>query len=142
MTAPRAIRVLLADDHPGVLAAVAELLHSAGGFTVVAACHDGAEAVAAAAATDPDVAVLDLAMPGTDGLTATRLLRRDHPGLPVLVLTASTEGTAVQAARDAGAAGLVVKGTDPAALPDQLRQVLAGQQVWPAPRSGSPSVAV
>ncbi len=88
------------------------------------------------------MAVLDLAMAGVDGLAATRLLRRDRPGTPVLVLTASTGGQR-RGGRPGSRGGRAGReGDDPAALPDQLRQVLAGQEVWPEPRSGSPSVAV
>jgi len=131
-TVPGLVRVLLADDHPGVLRAVAELLEASGAFTVVAACADGAQAVAAARVTAPDIAVLDLAMPVLDGLSTTRALRAEHPGLTVLVLTSASGEHVVEAARSAGAAGLVVKGAAPGALPGQLLAVLDGRGTWPA----------
>lgn len=124
--------MLLADDHPLLLAAVSELLVLSGGFTIVATCHDGAEVVAAARASTPDVAVLDVTMGRVDGLSATRHLRAELPGVRVVVLTAATGAGVVADARRSGASGLVVKGSAPSDLPDHLRRVVAGGQVWPA----------
>ena len=81
------IRVLLADDHDIVRAGLRRLVEGAGDMAVVAEAADGREAIRTARETEPDVAVVDISMPGLDGLEVIRELRSALPGLPVLVLT-------------------------------------------------------
>jgi DNA-binding NarL/FixJ family response regulator len=105
-----ALHVLLADDNRAFLTAVAETLQSADGIEVVATAHDGDAAVDQARALTPDVAVIDVEMPGGGPELAARLLAA-HPGLRVMSLTGRDDEQTVVAMLAAGASGYVVKGS-------------------------------
>lgn len=126
------IKVLLADDHDFVRSSVADLLMATGDITVVAECADGSEVLAAALRTQPEVVLMDLAMPDRTGLEATRDLL--HAGVPsrVVLLTGSFSAASAREARALGAAGYVLKDDDPAALPQLVRDVAAGGSAWSA----------
>ena len=111
------IRVVLADDHELVRAGLSELLGAAEDIDVVAAAADGEEAVAVVAEHGPDVVLMDLSMPGMDGLEATRRITAADPGVHVVALTSFSDGPQVLAALDAGAVGYLLKD----AAPDELR---------------------
>ncbi|MCX5382587.1 response regulator transcription factor [Streptomyces sp. NBC_00083] len=122
------IRVLLADDQTLVRSAFAMLVESAPDMAVVGEAGTGAEAVALAHAARADVVVMDLRMPGTDGIEATRKIAaaEDLAGVKVLVLTTyDTDDNVLEALR-AGASGFLVKDTRPAELLDAIRTVAAG----------------
>ena len=106
------IRVVLADDHPVVRAGLAALLGSMAGIEVVGVAADGHEAVREVVLQRPDVAMLDLQMPGQDGFAATREIIRAAPDVAVLVLTMFDDDDSVFTAMRAGARGYVVKGAD------------------------------
>ncbi len=120
------IRVLVVDDHPVVRQGLRTFLDLQDDMTVVGEAEDGTAGVAAAERLRPDVVLLDLRMPGADGVAALRELRaRDNPAR-VLVITSFTEpGTVLPAVR-AGAAGYVSKDVDPPALATAIRAVHAG----------------
>jgi DNA-binding NarL/FixJ family response regulator len=119
-------RVLIVDDHPLTRDALASLLLQ-GGFEVVGDAADGAEAVARAAELQPDLVLLDLSMPGEDGLTALPRLRAAAPACEVVVLTASgTEENLLGAIR-AGAAGYLLKSEPPERIVAFLRGVAKGE---------------
>jgi DNA-binding NarL/FixJ family response regulator len=123
------IRVLLADDQPLVRAGFAMILSAEDDMCVVGEADDGAAAVALARAQRPDVVLMDVRMPGTDGLAATRLIG-DDPHLDavrVLVLTTFELDEYVFEALRAGASGFLVKHTQPAELVRALREVAAGE---------------
>ena len=103
MTAP--LRVLLVDDHPIVRDGLRWLLDSAGGLKVVGEAGDGETAVRLAADLRPDVVLMDLAMPGLDGVEATRRVKAASPETAVLVLTMSDSDASLVAAVTAGASG-------------------------------------
>jgi DNA-binding NarL/FixJ family response regulator len=126
------IKVLLADDHDFVRSSVADLLMATGDITVVAECADGSEVLAAALRTQPEVVLMDLAMPDRTGLEATRDLL--YAGVPsrVVLLTGSFSAASAREARALGAAGYVLKDDDPAALPQLVRDVAAGGSAWSA----------
>ncbi|MGX1547865.1 response regulator [Streptomyces adustus] len=123
------IRVLLADDQTLVRAAFAMLVESAGDMEVVGQAGTGREAVELARARRADLVVMDIRMPGLDGIEATRLIAADEDltDVRVLVLTTyDTDENIVEALR-AGASGFLVKDTRPAELLDAIRTVAAGE---------------
>jgi DNA-binding NarL/FixJ family response regulator len=104
------VRVLLVDDEPMFLEAVRALLEVDGRVDVVGVAGNCPEAVKLAFEERPDVALVDLALPGLDGFATTRLLLAQTPGLKVVVLSGLSDGTEAGAAHDAGATGFLFKG--------------------------------
>lgn len=121
------IRVLVADDHRLVRSGVRTLLDAEPDITVVAEARDGAEAVESAAGTNPDVVLMDLSMPGVDGVEGTRRVLDRCPGAKVLVLTSFSDRERVREVLSAGAIGYVLKDSEPADLVAAVRQAAAGQ---------------
>ncbi len=120
------IRVLVVDDHPVVRQGLRTFLDLQDDLTVVGEAADGAAAVTAAGDLRPDVVLLDLRMPGADGLVALRRLQASGNPAKVLIVTSFTEPAAVLPAVRAGAAGYVYKDVDPPALAAAIRAVHAG----------------
>ncbi|MEK2472599.1 response regulator transcription factor [Streptomyces noursei] len=122
----RTIRVLLVDDHQVVRRGLRTFLEVQDDIEVVGEASDGAEGIAAAEQLHPDVVLMDIKMPGMDGIEALRQLRTlDNPA-KVLVVTSFTEQRTVVPALRAGAAGYVYKDIDPDALAGAIRSVHAG----------------
>jgi len=119
-------RILLVDDHPLTRSALSGLLQQHG-FDVVGEAADGESAVEGAADLQPDLILLDLSMPGLDGLSALPRLREAAPACEVVVLTASGEETNLLAAIRAGAAGYLLKSEPPARIVDFLRGAANGE---------------
>src|SRR5207302_8305284 len=119
-------RILLVDDHPLTRSALAALLIQHG-FDVVGEAADGDEAVECAGRLHPDLILLDLSMPGVDGLTALPLLREAAPECEVVVLTASAVEENLLGAIRAGAAGYLLKSEPPARIVQFLRGVAQGE---------------
>lgn len=126
MTAAEPVRVLLADDEELIRAGIAALLGLEPDIVVVAQAGDGRSAVELGLAHRPDVAVVDLEMPGGDGLAVTRELRAVLPDCAVVILTGHGRPPHLQQALTAGAAGFVPKGAPGAVLADVVRRVRAG----------------
>ena len=124
-------RVLIVDDHPLVRLGVATLLAQADGIAVVGECSDGSEVLDVAITVEPDVVLMDIHMPGTSGLDATRALLKTRPTVRVLMFTASMVAGHIEEAASAGAVGYLFKGGDAQALLIAVRAVAAGQAVWP-----------
>jgi len=120
------IRVLVVDDHPVVRQGLRTFLDTQDDLTVVGEAADAASCVSAASTLAPDVILLDLRMPGGDGVRALHDLRAAGVPARVLVVTSYTEPTAVLPAVRAGAAGYVYKDVDPSALAAAIRAVHAG----------------
>jgi DNA-binding NarL/FixJ family response regulator len=122
------IRVLLADDQALLRGAFRVLVESEPDMEVVGEAADGAEAVALARSARADVVLMDIRMPGTDGLAATRAITSDEDlaGVVVLVLTTFEADEYVVQALRAGASGFLGKGAEPAELLDAIRTVAAG----------------
>jgi DNA-binding NarL/FixJ family response regulator len=124
------IRVLLADDHPVVRRGLAALLGTLDGFEVVGEAEDGEAAVREAQLTRPDVVLMDVRMPGLDGVEATRRIRKAVPGTAVLVLTMYDEDATVFTAMRAGAQGYLLKGAEQDEIADAIRAVARGQAIF------------
>ena len=118
------ISVLIVDDHPVVRQGLRALLEVQDDMTVAGEAGDGPAAISLAESLRPDIVLLDLKLPGMDGVAVLRPLRA--AGLRVLVLTSATEPNAAAAAVRAGAAGVVYKDIDPAALVRAIRSVHDG----------------
>ena len=123
------IRLLLADDQELIRTALAALLDLEEDFQVVASVGRGDEVVDAARAHRPDVALLDIEMPGLDGLAAARVLGAQVPGCRVVMLTTFGRAGYLRRAMEAGAVGFVVKDAPAEVLADALRRVMAGERV-------------
>lgn len=124
--ADRTIRVLLVDDHQVVRRGLRTFLEVQGDIKVVGEAADGAQGVARAEELRPDVVLMDIKMPGTDGIEALRKLRELANPAKVLIVTSFTEQRTVVPALRAGAAGYVYKDVDPEALAGAIRSVHAG----------------
>ncbi|TYP90526.1 response regulator transcription factor [Blastococcus xanthinilyticus] len=122
------VRVLLADDQGLIRSGFRALIDSAPDLAVVGEASDGAEAVALARTTRADVVVMDIRMPGTDGIEATRQICADDDlaGVRVLILTTFELDEHVVEAVRAGASGFLGKGVEPQVLLDAIRTVAAG----------------
>jgi len=120
------IRVLLVDDHQVVRRGLRTFLEVQDDIEVVGEAADGAEGVARAEELHPDVVLMDVKMPGTDGIEALRILKECGNPARVLVVTSFTEHRTVVPALRAGAAGYVYKDVDPEALAGAIRSVHAG----------------
>jgi DNA-binding NarL/FixJ family response regulator len=121
------IRVLLAEDHAVVRTGLLQLLGGIEGIEVVGAATGGEEAVALAAERRPDVVLMDLEMPGIDGIEATRRIRSAHPEINVVVLTAFSDRGRILDAIDAGAVGYLLKDAEPDELIRGLRAAARGE---------------
>ncbi|WP_308292343.1 response regulator transcription factor [Promicromonospora umidemergens] len=121
--------VLLADDDPVVRFGLKMMLSGAADLRVVAEASDGAEAVELARRHHPDVVLMDIRMPGTDGLTATETLRSRTPAPQVIVLTTFDADAHVLRALRAGAAGFLLKDTPPDELVVAIRHAAQGRPV-------------
>jgi two-component system, NarL family, response regulator LiaR len=124
-----AIRVLLVDDHAVVREGLRNFLALQDGLEIVGEASDGAEAIEQAERLEPDVILMDLVMPGLDGIGAMRQLRVRSPGSRVIVLTSFLEDERVLPAIQAGAAGYLLKNVAPAELARAIRAAHAGEAI-------------
>ncbi|GCD94189.1 response regulator transcription factor [Embleya hyalina] len=127
------IRLLIADDHPVVREGLAGMLAAEPDFEVVSSVEDGAQAVDGAAELRPDVVLMDLRMPGTDGVAATRRIVRELPGIHVLILTTYDTDTDIVRAVEAGATGYLLKDTPRMELAAAIRAAARGETVLAPP---------
>jgi DNA-binding NarL/FixJ family response regulator len=125
-----AIRVVLVDDHPVVRRGLRALLDSLPGFEVVGEASDGASAVREVQLVRPDVVLMDVIMPGIDGLEATRRIVAAQPGIAVLVLTMSDDDDTVLSAMRAGARGYLLKGAGQDEIDRAIKAVVAGEAIF------------
>ncbi len=123
------VRLLLADDQELVRSALCALMDLEDDFEVVASVGRGDEVAAAALANRPDVALLDIEMPGLDGLAAAAVLASQVPACRVVILTTFGRAGYLRRAMEAGAAGFVVKDAPAAVLATTIRKVMAGERV-------------
>ena len=123
------IRVLLAEDQVMIREALAALLSFEDDIEVVAQVGRGDEVTGAASDTKPDVALLDIEMPGADGLTAAAALRQACPDIKIIILTTFGRPGYLRRAMESGASGFIVKDSPADKLVRTIRDVLAGQRV-------------
>jgi two-component system response regulator NreC len=121
------IRVLIADDHTLFRAGVRVLLEAVSGIEVVGEAADGERAIEMAGSLRPDVVLMDIAMPGTNGLEATRTIKSRFPDMQVLVLTMHRSDEYFFEMLKAGASGYVLKGAETAELVDAVQDVARGE---------------
>lgn len=126
------IRVVVADDQQAVREGLVALLGLLDDITVVGSAGNGREAVETVAKHPADVVLMDLRMPELDGVAATRLIRRDHPGTAVVVLTTYADDTSIADALRAGARGYLTKDAGRAEIAAALRSAAAGQAIFTA----------
>jgi DNA-binding NarL/FixJ family response regulator len=122
----------VADDHRLMLAAVRRALADAEDFEIVSEVSVGSRVVPAVRETSPDVVLLDMRMPELDGLTCLARLRKHDPTIAVVILSSYSDDANIDAAREAGALGYIVKTIEPVDLPAVLRSALSGHpfEVW------------
>lgn len=123
------VRVLLADDQVLLRDTLVEVLSRDPGLEVVAACGSGKEVLALVQSTRPDVAVLDIEMPGLNGLQVAQRLSHDHPETRVLILTVLARPGYLQRALASDVSGFLLKDTPPGALVDAIKRTARGERV-------------
>lgn len=123
------IRVIIADDHAVLREGTRQLLEREDDIEVVGEAGDGAAAVDLVEATRPDVAILDIGMPGLNGVEATERIKQRWPEVAVLILTVHDEDTYVFAILEAGAAGYLLKNVHGDEVVDAVRAVTSGESV-------------
>ncbi|HEV8696634.1 MAG TPA: response regulator transcription factor [Candidatus Limnocylindrales bacterium] len=121
------IRVLLVDDHAMVRRGLRDFLELHDDIEIVGEAVDGADAIEQARTLQPDIVVMDLMMPGIDGIEATARIRADHPAVEVIALTSFVEEARVVAALEAGASGFLLKGAEADELAAAIRAAAAGE---------------
>jgi DNA-binding NarL/FixJ family response regulator len=124
---PALLRVLVVDDHPIVRSGLAGLISAQGDMLLVASVASGEEAVTAVSGADVDVVLMDLQLPGIDGLEATRQVLALRPAAAVVVLTSTSDRARILAAFDAGAVGYVLKDANPDELVSAIRAASRGE---------------
>lgn len=119
-------RVLIADDHPVVLSGIAEILSAASDMTCVGSATSPTEVLDLARRRECDIVVLDLSMPGRGGLEVLKDLKREHPKLPVLILSVHPEDQFAERVLKAGASGYLTKDSAPDELVKAIRKAVNG----------------
>jgi len=146
------LRIIVADDQASVREGLVLLLDLLPDIEVIAAAADGKEAIDLCARHQPDALLLDLHMPGIDGIEATRYLTEHHPGIAIVVLTTYADDTSVLAALTAGARSYLTKDADRTDIAHALRSSATGLAVYDrtiqaallgaASRAGQPTVTL
>jgi DNA-binding NarL/FixJ family response regulator len=121
------IRIVLADDHALIRAGLRALLHSLDGVQVVAEASGGHEALESVQSHHPDVILMDIAMPGLNGLEAVARMAKESPSVRIIILSMYANEEYVRQALMAGAVGYVLKGAEPAELELAIKAVMRGE---------------
>jgi DNA-binding NarL/FixJ family response regulator len=138
-----AMRVLIADDHRLIAEGIKRSLEQSGDFDVVGEATTGSQVLPLVRRTSPEIVLLDLRMPGADGLTVLEQIRHDHPNVKVVILSATTDQSIIQSALARGASAYILKTVDPVDLAATLRQALEGNVFHPVglPTATEPTAA-
>jgi DNA-binding NarL/FixJ family response regulator len=126
MAADRLLKVVIADDHRLILDGIKNALVEDGGFEVVGEATSGERVLPIVGQTSPDLVVLDLRMPGMDGLTCLDQIKKRHPTVKVVILSVSTDERLIETILARGASAYIVKSVNPIDLPAALRQAVDG----------------
>ena len=129
MTEAGPIKVMIVDDHPIVRDGLNGLLRVVADMELAGEAGNGQEALARCQESLPDVILMDIVMPGMDGLEATRLILDQYPDVKIVVLTTFPEEDLVQEALEAGAVGFILKNASAATVADAIRSAHAGEPV-------------
>jgi two-component system invasion response regulator UvrY len=121
-----AIRILVAEDHPAIRRGIGRILAAAGDMVIAHEAVDGRDLLEHARTIAHDLVLLDLSMPGADGLSLLTQLKRERPSVPILVLTMHAEDQYAMRTLKAGASGYLMKENTPATLVDAVRTIAAG----------------
>ena len=135
------IRVLLADDHRLILDALQEAFSEVEGIEIVGTASDGRRVVPLITRTNPDIVLLDMRMPEMDGLACLDRIRKHHPSVKVVMLSAFDDPARIRAALNHGASAYIVKTVNPVDLPAAIRQVVAPTIYFAAPPSDDDEAA-
>ena len=137
------MRVVIADDHQLMLAGIRRALETDGGFEIVGETRNGAEVPDLVDRAKPELVLLDVRMPNMDGLACLEEIKRRHPEMKVVMLSASQDEQLIETALRRGANAYLVKNIDPIDLPSTLRQALEGNiyRAVGAPAESEPSGA-
>ena len=127
MTEPASIRVMIVDDHPVVRDGLKSMLLAFDDLQLVGAAADGAEAIVCCQQLRPDVILMDMVMPGMDGIAALRAILEKQPEMKIIMLTSFVEDSTVQQALEAGAAGYLMKNVAINTMAEAIRAAYAGQ---------------
>ena len=120
------MKVLIADDHRLMLAGIRRALEQAEDIEVVGEAHSGSQVLPLVSRTNPDLVLLDIRMPGLDGLACLDQIRRRYPQVKVVVLSVFSDSEHIEAALKRGACGYIVKSVNPLDLPSAIRQAVEG----------------
>jgi diguanylate cyclase (GGDEF)-like protein/PAS domain S-box-containing protein len=120
------VRILLADDHALFRSGTAQLLTSEPGFLVIGQANDGQEAIKLARKLKPDIILMDINMPGVNGIEAARAIHHESPEIPIIGLSMHDDEEHIRAMREAGAAGFINKGCDPDEIIRTIRKCVQG----------------
>lgn len=123
---PTALTLLIVDDDPMMRLGLTAALSQQADFTIVGEATDGRQAIDQASALKPDIVLMDVGMPGIDGIEATQTLKAQFPNMRVVVLTSHTDETEIIAALSSGADAYCIKGTDVDALANAIRVAASG----------------
>jgi DNA-binding NarL/FixJ family response regulator len=126
-------RVVVVEDQPLMLTAIGDVLDNAQGFDVIGTATSGLQVEPLVSRTRPDLVLLDLNLPGLDGLSCLSLLRERHPSAQTVILTGDDAQEPIEEALRLGAAAYISKSIDPADIPAVLRQALAGNVYFTTP---------
>ena len=128
------MRIVIVDDHPLMLSAIREILEHADGFFVVGTASSGLQVEPLVSRTKPDLVLLDLQLPGLDGLSCLALLREHHPDATVIVFSGLDDQESIDKALSGGAAAYVSKSITPADIPAVIRQAWNGTVHFASPQ--------
>jgi DNA-binding NarL/FixJ family response regulator len=120
------VKVLIADDHKLIVDGIKRALEDSADFEVVGEASSGSQVLPLVGRTNPDLVLLDLRMPGADGLTCLAQIKKRYPDVKVVVLSVSTDQNVIQTALQRGASAYIVKSINPIDLPSALRQAVEG----------------